>query len=444
MFSKVSFSILVLFLLILVIGLLTLLQIAMISARKSLIEDEAAQGKRRAQRTLKILESRDLCVSTLQVLLTLMTVFLGAFAGVSLVGLLSLLFADIAHAGALALGVIVLIVSFALFVLGLLVPRRLAFVNPEFWTIAFGGPVYALSRLMMPLIRAVNWCTEKLLRSFGIEAPIEAPVSEEDIKDMIEQGTETGIFEKAEEAMMTKVLRLGDRLVNSLMTPRNDIVWIDVDDPIEVSWREMTASRHSYFPVCRGSIDQLVGIVSAKEIWPLIAHGQTVQLQDLVRAPLLIPGTVTALRLLDRFKSTASEVALVIDEYGGIDGVITLVDLVEAILGDLSAEEEGEGAEIVERADGSYLVDAQLLLDELKERFEIKTLPGEEEGGFYSVGGFILQQLGHIPEVAEHFECAGFRFEVVDMDGKRIDKVLLSPVSPLAPDGEDKEAVPGD
>lgn len=249
-------------------------------------------------------------------------------------------------------------------------------------------------------------------------------VTETDIRDMISKGSQTGIIEKGEEKIVSKVFRLGDRPANSIMTPRQDIVWLDVNDPIEKIWEEVAESEYTYFPLAEGDIERVIGIISTKDLSSYLIRHETSDIRSLAKEPLRLPSNLTALQVLERFKQQRKHIALLIDEFGGIDGILTTHDLMEAMVGDLSDAGESDPA-YLKRQDGSYLVDAGIDLDDLFVMLNIPSPNHEDHKGYHSLGGFMLKNLGHLPQIAEKFEFSGYVFEVTQMDRHRVDKIQI-------------------
>jgi putative hemolysin len=258
----------------------------------------------------------------------------------------------------------------------------------------------------------------------------EPPVTEEEVKILIEKGTAAGVFEASEQDMIEAVIALGDRSVRHLMTPRNQIVWFDLNDSIEEMQRKISESGHSRFPVCTGSLDNVIGVAQAKDLLVAALAGKGIELNALIRQPAFVPRTMTALQVLDHIKRSGSHLVLVVDEYGEIDGLLTHHDVLEAIAGEMPLGETPVQSKAVQRPDGSWLLDGMLAVDEFKEIFHLETLPGEKKDAYQTLGGFIFTQMGRVPSVSDYFEWNNLRFEVVDMDGKRIDKVLVSSIEP--------------
>ncbi len=291
------------------------------------------------------------------------------------------------------------------------------------------APMLLLSRLTSPLVRLLSISSNLVLRLLGAKPSDEPPVTEEEIKVMIEQGTQAGVFAEAEQDMVQAVFRLADRRVGTLMTPRTDVVWLDLDDTLEENQRKLFGSAHSRFPVAEGSLDHVVGVVLAKDLLSSCITGRTLDLREVLLSPMFVPESMPALHVLEQFRKSRIHTALVIDEYGGFQGLVTLFDILESIVGEIPDAGDTRDLEVTQREDGTWLVDGMLPVDELKEIFHLSTLPGEERGYYQTVGGFVMTSLGRIPVASDHFVWAGLRFEVVDMDGLRVDKILIVPQS---------------
>ena len=272
-----------------------------------------------------------------------------------------------------------------------------------------------------------------MLRLFGIKPSAETSVTEEEIKLMIEQGTQEGVFEPTEQEMVERVFRLGDRTVNALMTPRPDVIWLDLNDPPEEIQSKITSNSHTHYPVAEDQIDTIIGMVNSKDLLSQNLSCRPIDLRSVLQPALFIPESMSALDLLERFKKKRTHVALVIDEHGGFQGLITTSDVLEAIVGDIPTPGESEEADVIHREDGSWLVDGKVLADELKELLQKDELPFEDENLYQTLGGLVMAFLDRIPRSGNHFDWDGYRFEVVDMDGHRVDKVLIKPLAPEPP-----------
>jgi putative hemolysin len=434
-------------LLILVNGIFALSEIAVVSARKTRLRQWADAGNAKARAALELADDPNHFLATIQTGITLVGILAGAFGGATISRDLAFILSDIPwlapYSYPLSLALVVVVTTYLSLIVGELVPKRLALNNPERMAMAIAAPMQVLSRLAYPAVHLLGVSTEFLLRALGMKPSTEPPVTEEEIRALIEQGTRAGMFEEAEQEMVERVFRLGDRRVSAVMTPRTEIVWLDREASAQEIRRTITESIHSRFLVAEGSLDNVLGVVHAKD---LLAHilgeqvigEQVVDLAATIEQPLYVPESMRALRALELFKQSGTHIALVIDEYGGIQGLVTPSDILEAIVGDLP--EAGEEVEplAVQREDGSWLLDGMLPVDEFKDLFDLGELPGEDQGIYQTLAGFVIMQLGRIPVAADHFVWEGLKLEVVDMDGNRVDKVLATPtgntISELAGD----------
>jgi putative hemolysin len=281
-----------------------------------------------------------------------------------------------------------------------------------------------LSRMAAPLVGILSVSTEAIVRVFGIRAQEDSPVTPEELKVLIKQGADAGVFEKTEQDLFTNVFRLADRRASALMTPRKDIIWLDTSETEEEIRTKMMGNAHAFFPVAHNSLDHVVGILSAKDCLARVLNNEPIRLNEMIHKPLIVPESVSTLQMLESFRESPAQVALISDEYGSILGLVTQNDVLESIVGEMPSAEEDVEPEVVQREDGSWLVNGSMPADELKELLRIHELPYDNQ--YDTVGGFVLMQLQKIPSVADHFVWNGLRFEVMDMDGKRIDKILIA------------------
>jgi putative hemolysin len=279
-------------------------------------------------------------------------------------------------------------------------------------------------------VRILTGSSNFLVRLLGIRPSAEPPVTEEEIKVLIEQGTQAGVFEEAEQEMVEGVFRLGGQLVGALMTPRPDVDWIDLDEPPGVIHDQILNSRRSRFPVAKGDLDGVLGVLRVKDLLGQGFSCNAPDIRKLLRPPLFIPENVEALHALEEFKENRERFAIVTDEFGGVAGVISSTDILEAIVGDLPAKGEPAEPEAMLREDGSWLMGGALSIEEMQDHLDLDRLPDEEEGTFQTAGGFVMARLGEVPSVGDRFEWGGYRFEVMDMDGRRVDKILVTPIPP--------------
>jgi putative hemolysin len=427
----IAIEIVIVALLILLNGALAMAEMAIVTARKARLEQRANAGDRKARAALDLANEPSQFLSTIQIGITLVGILAGAFGGATISQVIAAEVRSMPslapYADAIGLGVVVLTITYLTLIFGELAPKRLALNSPERIASIVAGPMRLLSRIVSPIAKLLSGSTELVLRILGVRHAQEAPVTEEEITLQIAKGRQAGVFEEAEQDIVEAVFRLGDRRVGSLMTPRPDVVWLDLDDPPEASVRTVLESHHLYYPVCRGELDNVVGLATARDLLARRAAGEPLDLSRIARPPLFVPERLHAFRLLERFKAQGAQFAVVVDEYGGTQGIVTLTDIFEAIVGEIPAAEEQAQPAVVQRDDGSWLVDGLFPLEELKEILAVDKLPGEETGDYYTVGGLMMSSLGRIPTAGDQFEWQGRRFEVMDMDGNRVDKVLVTP-----------------
>jgi putative hemolysin len=431
--TALSVEILMILLLVLLNGLLALAEFALVSSRKARLQQLSDQGDQKASAALDMAREPGVFLSTVQIGITLVGVLAGAFGGATISeglaeGLSQVpLLAPVSQG--LALGLVVLTITLLSLVLGELVPKRLALSNPERYALALARPMRTLARIMRPIVRLLNGLTELVLRLLRVSATVDSSVTEEEIRVLIDQATEAGIFQEAEQDMLSGVLRLGDRRVGNLITPRTEIEWLDLEDPAEENLRKVIESGQSRFPVGCGSLDDIRGVAQARAILAAkldAAHtGGEIDLKGLLLPPVFVPENMPALRALELFRSTRAPILLVIDEFGGFQGLVTPTDLLESVVGELPPTGQLADQEVVRREDGSLLIDGMYPVDEFLELLDLDALPDYDRGLFQSLGGFVMNYLGRIPSPGDHFEWKDLRFEVVDMDGLRIDKILV-------------------
>jgi putative hemolysin len=430
--SAIVIEILIVLLLIVANGVFAGSEIAVVSARKVRLERMANQGNAKAKTALKLAKFPNDFLSTVQIGITLIGILSGAVGGATIAQRLKPFLETIPwlapYSEGISLGIVVTLITYLSLVIGELMPKRMALSNPEQVACSVAKPMRLLSRITAPLVRLLSVSTDGLLKLFGISASEELPLTEEEIKVLIEQATESGTFEESEQEMVERVFRLGDRPIKAIMTPKLEIVWLDFDAPLEETERQVMESNHSRFPVSRGSLDNCLGILRGNNFLSARLRGQEIDLATMLQPSLYVPESTTALKILEQFKRTGVQIALVTDEYGSIEGLVTLNDLMQAIVGDIPSSEHWEEPMVIQRDDGSWLLDGLLSTDEVKDLLDKELLPGEETGYYHTLGGFVVTFLGHIPRSGDHFEWEGMRFEVVDMDGTRVDKVLVSPV----------------
>ena len=427
----ISVEILLVILLVALNGLFALSEMAVVASRKAKLKQRALAGDRRARAALDLAENPNRFLSAVQIGITLVGILAGAFGGATLAEQIArwLQSAGVAaaYAEVFALALVVAAIGFLSLVFGELVPKRIALNNAERIAAIVARPMNLLARIASPVVRVLTASTELVLKILRVKKPSEPPVSPEEIKLLLAEGTAAGVFEASEREIVERVFRLGDRRVSALMTPRVDIIWLDAEDSDAEVRRKIIEGGFSRFPVCRGRVDDFLGIVKAKDYLAGKMQNEAARLEDFLRQPLFFPETVTALQALERFKNSPTHLAIVIDEHGATEGLLTTNDILEALTGEIvsASASRAETPGIARRGDGSWLVDGALPIDEFKESFNLEKLSGEDSASFQTVAGFALHRLGRIPTAAESFEWKDWRFEIVDMDGRRIDKVLI-------------------
>jgi putative hemolysin len=432
----VSLEILLILLLTLTNGVLAMSEIAIVSSRKARLQRHASEGERGAQVAIQLAEEPTRFLSTVQIGISLVGVLAGAFGGATLADELDVLLHRIPvlapYSGAASLVLVVLGITYLSLVVGELVPKRVALNNAEAIAAAVAIPMQTLSNLASPVVRLLSVSTEVVVRLLGVQPSSEPPVTEQEVEYMIDEGTEVGVFEQVERDIVRRVFRLGDRRVSSLMTHRTEIVWLDLADPEKEILARITTSVHTRFPVARGSLDSVLGVVQAKDLLAQVLAGQALDLKRILRPPVFVPESAPALDVLELFKQGGQPLALVIDEYGGLEGLLTVNDVLEGIVGDLPDEGDVLEPEAVRRRDGSWLLDGMLPVDKFRDLFDLDRLPLEEELHFETLGGFVMAFLGRIPTTSDHFQWRQWCFEIMDMDGHRVDKVLVAPLASSA------------
>lgn len=404
---------------------------AVVSARRSRLQQRADSGDAGAKRALALSDDPNAFLATVQIGITLIGILSGAFGGARLSGPVADLLDDVPgigrYADTLAFILVVLVITYLSLVVGELVPKRIALNNPENTASRIAAPMGKLSRAVAPAVSLLSASTDGLLRMLRVRQSDEPAVTAEEVGMLLEQGARSGVFHPAEREMAERIFALADDRVVALMTPRPEVTWIDIDDPSEESVRRMIESPFSRFPVGRGDLDDLIGIIRAKDYLAARSFNAGATIESSLIEPFVLPETTHALQALERFRQTGEHLAIVIDEYGGVAGIVTLQDILEAIVGDLPETGDLSRDGAFQREDGSWLLEGKLQADEMLDFLDIDERPGSDPARYETVAGFVLDQLGHIPSVGERFSFGGWAFEVVDMDGRRVDQVLATP-----------------
>ena len=427
--------------LILLNGVLAMSEIAVVSARKSRLQKLADDGSPGSQSALELSNDPSGLLSTVQVGITTVGILSGAIGENALADPLTIWFSQFAliapYARGVAFTLVVIGLTYFSVVVGELVPKRLGLLAPEVIASLIAPTMNWLARMTRPLVWLLSSSSSVLLRVLGARQREDAPVTNDEINVLMEQGAEAGVFHESEQAIVSNVLRLDEQRIGAIMTHRNDIYVLDLDLPEDEIRACLAESAYTRIVVCRDGLEHIVGMLRTADLLKMALSGEKLDVERFLRPPLYVPEGVTTTHLLESFRKGRQQCALIVDEYGELQGLVTLTDVLTSIVGELPSSDITEEQDIVERSDGSWLVDGGVAIERLKAFINIEEeLPGEDENAFNTLGGLVMYVLGRIPVVTDQFEVAGCRFEVVDMDKNRVDKVLLSKLPPLV-GGED-------
>lgn len=418
-------EILIIVLLVVLNGVFSMSEIAVVSARKAVLQQRAQAGDAKARAALELSNSPNRFLSTVQIGITLIGILTGAFGGATTAEQigerLNQIPALAPYSEGIALALVVTVITYLSLVIGELVPKRLGMRNPEGVASTIAAPMRLLSKAVSPVVSLLSISTDGILRLFGIRNSDMPEVTEEEIKALIQQGAHAGILDQSEHSMVEGVFSLGDQRIGTLMTPRTEMVWLEINDLHDDIIRKIAESGYSTFPVCKDTPDHILGIVEARALLLQSLEGKPLDFKIALEKPLFVPESVPATQALELFRRNGVQIGLVINEYGGIEGLVTLADIVAEIVGEMGPETP----HATQRDDGSWLLDGLMPIDEFNELFNIKDLPDDDDGDYYTLGGFVMTHKGHVPAAGDHFEWKGLRVEVVDMDGNRVDKVLI-------------------
>ena len=432
----VGTEIVVVLLLLVANGIFAMSEISIVAARKVRLQQRADDGDRRAAAALALANAPTQFLSTVQVGISLVGVLAGAYGGATIAEPLQAWFTTIPavapYAEALALGLVVACITYLSLIVGELVPKRIGLNHPETIASWVATPMQWLARMGGPVVALLTGSTNLVLRLFGIKGEVEPHLTEDEIRAVISQGAESGALEENEESLVQRVFRVGDQRVGAIMTPRLDIEWVDADAPGEDLRDFLAQHRHGQFVVCHESLDNVLGTVRAADLLSVAMKNSPITLRSLIQEPLFVPDSMGVFKLLEALKASHRHLAIVLDEFGAVEGLVTVTDLLEAFVGSLPTDALADRP-IVVRADGSWLVDASTPISEVANEIGLDDLPEGEAGAYHTLGGFVMARLGRIPRTADVCEWGGMRFEVMDMDGRRIDKVLVSRPHPPAP-----------
>jgi putative hemolysin len=420
-------EILIILFLVILNGIFSMSEIALISSRKTKLEIASKNGDRRAAAALVLVNSPNRFLSTVQIGITLISILTGIFSGNTItIGIQDFLTGfglELKYADNIAVGLVVVIIGFLQLVLGELVPKRIGMSNPEAISKMMAAPMNILSTITSPFIWLLTKCSDLLIKLLGIEIS-DSSVTEEEIKSMIQEGTTGGAIDEIEQEIVQNVFHLGDRKITSLMTNRSDLTYLDLDDSIQENIEKIIETKHSVYPICKDGIDNITGLLYIKDLLGKDLGTELQHLANLGKEPLFIPENNQAYQALEKFREERIHMGIILDEYGSVMGIITLNDILDALVGDISMDDEFE-YDVFEREDGSFLVDASLPFDDFLNQFEIVINNRKVYTGFDTLGGFALHILQEIPDTGDKFEWEDYEFEIIDMDKNRIDKILL-------------------
>ncbi len=420
-----SRDVLILLLLILLNGFFALSEMALVAAKRARLQAAAEQGRAGAKSALALMEDPTTLLSAIQIGITLIGLVTGIYSANVFASPLAALFIDLglpaSFADDVATILVVVLVTFVSLTLGELVPKRVALLHAEALAIAVAPVMRLFATLMAPAVWLLRVTVNTLLKLLPVSSAPQAAVTEDDVRALVAEGTRAGVFLASERRLLEGVLALADRKVGSIMIPRQDVIWLDVEEPIEVLWQQAKESGHARFLVCREKFDNLLGMITLADLSEAVHRGE-LDLEKDLDPPLHIPDSLSVLQMLDQFQRSSTHLAVVTDEYGEIEGITTPIDILKAIAGELPDLGSRERAEWMQREDGSYLVDGHMPIEELQQRLGRRDMTGRD---YHTVAGFVLARLGRIPKAGDTLSWRDLRIEIVDMDGVRIDKILL-------------------
>jgi putative hemolysin len=419
-------QILILIFLILLNGLFAMSEIAIVSSRKSRLEELLRKGNKNARLVLRISESPNRFLSTVQVGITFIAILIGVFGGTGLAHLLDTKLFSLGISeplsSNLSLIIIIFLITFFSIIVGELVPKRIGMTNPESIAMAIAKPMYGLSKIMLPFVWLLSTTTEFIINIFNLHKKGDSQVTEDEIKALLEEGTEVGEIQEIEQDIVERVFHLGDQRVGALMTNRNDIIWLNTEDDNDTNLKILTDNTHSVYPLCEKELDHVLGIIYAKDLLIAMLKDPDLELRKYIKKVNIVPSDKKTYQVLEKFKETRIHCGLVVDEFGSIEGIVTINDILDGLVGDITDMDEPE---VIKRSDGSWMIDGKLAFFEFIHEFGIEDydFTGTQ---FHSIAGFAIHQLKEIPKTGDSFDWGGYHFEIVKMDGNRIDKILLT------------------
>jgi putative hemolysin len=431
---NVFFEILIILLLVLGNGIFAMSEIAMISARRSRLEERAKQGKTGAKVALEMSRDMNRFLSTIQIGITLVGIFAGAYGGATLAGKIGNALAEISflrpYAYSVGIVTVVLVTTYITLVFGELVPKRIALNGPDAIAMRLARPMRFLSKIATPLVALLSKSTNAIMSILPVGPAQEPVITEDEIRIMMERGTKAGILDKIEQDIVDRALRLDDFKVDAIMTPGTRIKWLDLEDDAETILRKAIQGGRTRYPVCRKHLDNVVGVVRVRDLFAqaLSSDQQNdINLESILFQPVFVVESMPALRVLELFRTHHTHIAIILDEFGAVEGLVTMHDFLEEIVGRAPAYKEEQEPYAIQRDDGTWLVDGLMPITDFVKKFDIPEFPLEEKGDYYTLAGFVVTRLGKIPVSSDRFKWGDYIFEIMDMDGKRVDKVLLIP-----------------
>ncbi|MFA6923428.1 MAG: hemolysin family protein [Bacteroidales bacterium] len=410
-------------------GIFAMSEIAIISSRKSKLEDLMRKGNKNAKAVLFLIDTPSKFLSTIQIGITSIAILIGFFGSMELTintqNILSNSGLINPYSHNLAIAIVVIIITFLSIVIGELIPKRIGMSNPEAISLIVVKPVMLLLRITTPFVWLLSFSTDFIFNVFGIKKKYKSQVTEGEIKALIEEGTNVGEIQEIEQDIVERVFHLGDQRIAALMTNRTDIIWLNVNDTVETTKNKIATNNHSVYPLCNEDIDDVMGIVYSKDLFIALLNESNLDLKKYMKPVNVIPSDHKAYQVLEKFKESKIHYAIIVDEYGTTEGVVTINDILDALVGDITGADEPE---VVKRSDGSWLIDGRMAFFEFIHEFEIENYDYSKIY-FHSMGGFVVHQLKAIPKSGDKFDWHGYRFEIVDMDGNRVDKILLMKIS---------------
>lgn len=441
--NRLGYELLLLFVLMLVNGLLSMAELSLVSSRKSRLEQRAQKGERGAVTALRLLENPTRLLSAVQVGITLIGILTGAVGGATLsdevAGWINRFPALAPYSHTIGFGIVVLGITYLSLIIGELVPKRMALTRPDAFASALARPLWLIALLASPLVYVLTVSTDALLRLLNLKLSDEPVLVNEEIRLLLKEGTEQGAVEVTEQKMVEGVLRLDDLRVGAILTPRTELEWIDLGLEPEQAKEVVLTTGHSVYPAAPDTLDAIAGFIRARDVLGMFLQSTHRPLQELVTPGLFVPDSTTALATLELLKEKRQPVAFVVDEYGGLEGMITISDIMRAVVGDVPHTTHEEEVGIRERDDGSLLVDGLLSISEFEHNLSWELEPGDFESEYHTMGGFVMEQLGRVPTEGDSFDWRGLRFEVIDTDGMRVDKILITHAPKPEPETETPE-----